>query len=147
MANIRFPKTGEGLVRYLAAANMPPETAIFETGAHLVAFAAGIGYQRKEKDQDFTPVADRPQPIDLNIFRSQGLYESLQIIAIADTGSHAIVHDDKEKELCELIEKYASAGFKYLLAMHNECDGAFFYRQLVQQLESALPYKKSKQSA
>jgi dnd system-associated protein 4 len=145
MPHIRFPKTGEGLVRYLFTANMPPQNAIFETGAHLVAFAAGLGFLRKDKDNEFTPVLDRPQPIDLNIFKSQGLYEALEIMAIADTGSHEIV--DREKELCELVEKYASAGFKHLQAMHNECDGAFFYRQLVQQLEIALPDKKSKSTA
>ena len=144
MPHIRFPKTGEGLLRYLFTANMPPQNAIFETGAHLVAFAAGLGFLRKDKDNEFTPVLDRPQPIDLNIFKSQGLYEALEIMAIAATGSHEIV--DREKELCELVEKFASAGFKHLQAMHNECDGAFFYRQLVQQLEIALPEKKSKSS-
>lgn len=144
MPHIRFPKTGEKLVSYLAAPNMPPENAIFETGAHLVAFAAGVGFMHKERDKDFVAIEDRPQPIDLNTFKSQGLYETLQILAIAGTGSHQIVHDDKEKEFCELVEQYASAGFKHLKALHNECDGAFFYRQLIQQLEIALPEKGAK---
>lgn len=142
MPTIRFPKTGEGLVRYLFAANMPPQNAIFETGAHLIAFAAGIGFLKKDKDRHFTPVDDRPQPIDLHVFKSQGLYEALQILAIADSGSHEIV--DKEKEICELVEQYASAGFRHLQAMHNECDGAFFYRQLLQQLEVAVPSKTAR---
>lgn len=102
---------------------------------------------RKEKDKKFIPVTDRPQPIDLTIFKSQGLYQALQVIVIADTGSHEIVHDDKEKELCELVEQYASAGFRHLQAMHIECDGVSFYRQLVQQLEIALPKDRSKSAS
>lgn len=138
MPAIRFPKTGENIARcYLATPSTPSHNAIFETGAHLIAFAAGVGYVKREKDKHFTPVEDRPQPVDLNIFKSQGLYEILQIIAVADSGSHEVV--DREDEIRDIVEQYASAGFRHMQAMHDECDGAFFHRQLLHQLEAALP--------
>lgn len=115
MAAIRVPREAQTLLplcrRHDRSPIEPAAPACFETYADLIVFAASYGFAemqgRPPKRQ--SQFLDRPNPIDLAIFKNDGRrYPQLLMIALATSQDRDIVRD--EDTICHLIEDFASLG-------------------------------------
>jgi hypothetical protein len=61
---------------------------------------------------------ERPNPIDLSIFKTDKRYPQILLIALATSKDQNIVRD--EELICKLIEDYAAAGCQKLANSINE---------------------------
>lgn len=95
----------------------------FETYADLMVFAAAYGFSELRghapirKKSDFL---ERPNPIDLSVFKNDRRYPQLLLIALATSKEKDVVRD--EELICHLVEDYASVG---CLRLSKATDQAF----------------------
>ena len=118
MAVIRVPEEAKPLLSLCRKHECgPTEQAgppCFETYADLIVFAASYGFaemngrapNRKSK------FLDRPNPIDLSIFKTDKRYPQILMIALATSNDQNIVRD--EETICRLIEDFAAFGSSLL---------------------------------
>jgi dnd system-associated protein 4 len=121
MAVIRVPEEAKPLLSLCRKHECgPTEQAglpCFETYADLIVFAASYGFaemngrapNRKSK------FLERPNPIDLGIFKNDKRYPQILMIALAISKDQNVVRD--EETICRLIEDLAAHG---LQRMHSE---------------------------
>jgi hypothetical protein len=114
MAVIRVPEEAKPLLHLCRKHECgPTEQAgppCFETYADLIVFAASYGFaemngkapNRKSK------FLDRPNPIELGIFKNDKRYPQILMIALATSRDQAVVRD--EEIICRLIEDFTSVG-------------------------------------
>jgi hypothetical protein len=115
MPAIRFPKAGTSLLSWCKGDDPDP---IFSSYAELVSFATSYGYfltesQRSGKVPAKILFAETPYPIDLEVFKNQGLYPNLLMIGLAKTADRSIAED--EEALRKLIEGLAAVGMERLV--------------------------------
>jgi dnd system-associated protein 4 len=121
MAVIRVPEEAKPLLPLCRKHECgPTEQAgppCFETYADLLVFAASCGFaemngrapNRKSK------FLERPNPIDLGIFKNDKRYPQILLIALAISKDQNVVRE--EETICKLIEDLAAHG---LQRMHSE---------------------------
>jgi dnd system-associated protein 4 len=114
MAVIRVPEEAKTLLPLCRKHECgPTEQAgppCFETYADLIVFAASYGFaemngrapNRKSK------FLERPNPIDLGIFKNDKRYPQILMIALATSKDQNVVRD--EETICNLIEDFAALG-------------------------------------
>lgn len=111
MATIRIPSYALDLLPFCQRSEEAGEETCFETFAHLLVTAACLGYRieegRARKCESFLKA---PAPIDLAIFRSQGLFHQLLILSM-------MCHRDNEAALDEgnlvtTVEGLAESGLE-----------------------------------
>jgi len=119
MAVIRIPEEAKPLLRLCRKHDFSPtETEgqpCFETYADLMVFTASCGFaemegklpQRKKK-----VYLDRPNPIDLSIFKTDKRFPQILLIALATSLDQNIVRN--EDLICKLVEDYAVVGCEKL---------------------------------
>lgn len=129
MTQIRVPRAADELIQFVRGQKKDTQEEIFDTFAHLVCFGACLGLERDEKDLH-PEFLDRPGPIDVQVFKNNGLYEFLEVVVLASEGRHELLQDDNEGEFVKIVEGYASGGLRTLARLHGEFPSAFFLRTL-----------------
>lgn len=114
MPAIRLPQSVEPLLPFCRRSEEPVDNACFDTYADLVAFAAACGFHRfhGRKPDDPNAFIAAIYPIDLAVFKNQGLFPSLLLIGLGCEVKADIARD--EDRLCRLIESFADIGGKFL---------------------------------
>jgi hypothetical protein len=134
MATIRIPSTISSLLPYCGKWENTREDACFPTYAALIVFAASYGYERWDGSAlpAITKVLDRPNPIDLSIFKD-GLYSQILLLALAVKGSYEIAQS--EDDLCRLVEGFADFGGRELSQIKEGCGDEIFVYEISRMLE------------
>jgi hypothetical protein len=124
MAVIRVPEEAKPLLPLCRKHECgPTEQAgppCFETYADLIVFAASYGFaemngrapNRKSK------FLERPNPIDLGIFKNDKRYPQILMIALAISKDQNVVRD--EETICRLIEDLAALGCNQIANLLNQ---------------------------
>jgi hypothetical protein len=114
MANIRVPveaKTLLPLCRKHEQLPGDPELPIcFDTYADLIVFCAAYGFSELDGriPERKTKFLDRPNPIDLAIFKTDRRFPQILLIALAASGDKNVVRD--EETMSCLIEDFTAVG-------------------------------------
>jgi len=114
MPSIRLPESAEVLLPFCRRNDAAEPNACFETYADLVVFAASLGYYRMNgcRPADPTEFLSTVYPIDIGVFKNQGLFPNLLLIGLGTEGKVEIARD--EERLCGVVEGFASIGCKTL---------------------------------
>jgi dnd system-associated protein 4 len=126
MATIQIPESAETFLNYCKPWASARDDACFSNYAEMVLFAASLGYKISNGQRRKPPInfLKQPNPIDLMVFKNQGLFPAMLLICLATTKSHAIAR--QEERIVELIESFADAGFKELSEILRESTPADF---------------------
>lgn len=110
MATIRIPSSASELLPFCARHSDPHKQTCFDTYAHMLVTAAGIGFHRGGNARAVTcrSFLNNPGPIDLSIFRSQSLMPQMLAMGIVCLSDPEAATD--ENELTKLIEDLAGEG-------------------------------------
>jgi dnd system-associated protein 4 len=119
MAVIRVPQEAKPLLPLCRKHDLAPGeerlTPCFDTYADLIVFAAAYGFAEMNgrppvrKKMEFL---ERPNPIDLGIFKSENRYPQILLIALGTSKDQNVVRD--EELICRLIEDFAAVGLQRL---------------------------------
>ncbi len=135
MASIRMPANAKLFYRFCAASEEPDrDLVMFPTWAHMLISAAAVGCHHQQQDNEPELLNTNPYPIPLETFSGGKvqLNDYLLMMAISTTLDPTIV--DNEDRICRIIEGYASAGFRHMAALHEECGGPYQWVQAWQDL-------------
>lgn len=115
MAVIRVPEEAKPLLPLCRKHDLAPaeqdSPTCFDTYADLLVFAAAYGFAELggrppvRKKSDFL---ERPNPIDLSIFKTDRRYPQLLLIALATAKDQNVVRN--EDDICRVTEDYAAVG-------------------------------------
>lgn len=114
MAAIHVPQEAQPLLALCRKHECgPTEQAgpmCFETYADLIVFAASYGFAEMNGrvPNRKTKFLERPNPIDLGVFKNDKRYPQLLLIGLATSKDQNVVRD--EETICRLIEDFASLG-------------------------------------
>jgi hypothetical protein len=114
MAAIHVPQEAQSLLALCRKHECGPTEqagpACFETYADLIVFAASFGFAELNgrAPNRKTKFLERPNPIDLGVFKNDKRYPQLLLIALATSKDRNVVRD--EETICRLIEDFASVG-------------------------------------
>lgn len=123
MAVIRVPEEAKSLLPLCRKHECGPTDQVgppcFETYADLIVFTASYGFaemngkapSRKSK------FLDRPNPIELGIFKNDKRYPQILMIALAISKDQNVVRD--EETICRLVEDLAALGCHKLTTSLN----------------------------
>lgn len=118
MAVIRVPEEAKPLLPLCRKHECTPAEQAgqpcFETYADLLVFAASCGFAEMEGrvPNRKSRFLDRPNPIDLGIFKNDKRYPQILMIALAISKDQNVVRD--EETICRLIEDLAALGCQRL---------------------------------
>jgi hypothetical protein len=114
MPAIRLPQSAEPLLPFCRRSEEPADNACFDTYADLIAFAASCGFHRfrGRRPDDPKDFLSGIYPIDLAVFKNQGLFPNLLLIGLGSEGKAEIARD--EERLCRMVEAFTDVGCKYL---------------------------------
>lgn len=95
----------------------------FETYADLIVFAASYGFSEMNGrlPKRKSAFLERPNPIDLGVFKNDKRYPQLLMIVLACSKDRNVVRD--EETLCRLIEDFASIGCSGLSRIIESASG------------------------
>ena len=134
MPSIHVPKSAEPLLCFSRKAQEPADNACFDNNAEMVLFAASLGYKisegRKPKGQ--VESTKKLGSIDLDIFKNQGLFQNVLLIALATEKSQEIIRD--EDRICRLIEGFADRGFSEMKEILDKATSITFHVELAKLL-------------
>jgi hypothetical protein len=130
MPTIRLPQSAEPLLPFCRRAGEPAENACFDTYADMITFAASCGYHRLHgrKPDDPKEFLPKINPVDVAVFKNQGLFPNLLLIGLGTEQKADIARD--EEGLCKLVEAFANVGFKFLGHELNGWTPARFHLEL-----------------
>ena len=129
MATIRTPASASELLPFCARHSDPHKQTCFETYAHLLVTAAAVGFARGGNARGVTcrSFINQPGPIDLAIFRSQGLMPQMLILGMSCLANADMATD--EIELAKLIEDLAEVGLTEMeLLLQGDGPASFPWR-------------------
>ena len=132
MAAIRIPESAKALLPYCEPYRAKNDDCFFPSYAHLITFAASIGYQKDQCDEEVSFISKEPYPITLDIFKNLGLYDYILVLGLSKTKSYEIIQD--EESLSKIIEGFASAGFREMLRVYERCAGHNYIDEWVQKI-------------
>jgi hypothetical protein len=119
MATIRMPVDGENFFQFVKGVpGENPELSYFPTYAHLIASAAAIGLNQDDPIDTVEFVQKQPNPIALDIFRNQGLFDILLLLSISRTKDTKVARNPEL--VSQIIEGLACAGFRAMHEMYDE---------------------------
>ncbi|MBE3144915.1 MAG: hypothetical protein IMZ61_13520 [Planctomycetes bacterium] len=98
----------------------------------MIIFAACIGYHLDQFDEEVDIIKHDPDPIAIEIFKNQELYDPILLLVLAKTGSYLIIDDDEK--VPKIIEGYASAGFRYLTRVLEDQTEHNYRQFLIEQI-------------
>lgn len=127
---VQVPAALEPLFPFVKRAKVKHSNAFFESYAHLVTFAACVGFHRL----DGTLAAggarrtDQIEPIDWEYFGNDRLQTALHLIALVASGGTEAVDDPDQ--LCRLVEGFAAEGAKELVQLLRRVGDSSFHLEL-----------------
>jgi hypothetical protein len=125
MATIRMPVDGEDFFQFVKGVpGENPKLSYFPTYAHLIASAAAIGFHQDDPIDTIEFVQKQPNPIALDIFRNQGLFDILLLLSISKLKDTKVAKDPEL--VTQITERLACAGFRAMHDMYDN-DGAHFW--------------------
>ena len=139
MATLRIPVEMEPFLPYCRPAGSRRDIPkIFNTYADLVIFCAGYAFYRNGPKEPDLPKAFTKQtnPIDVQVFRSQGLFTVMMLIGIAATKGHEIANE--EQRLVRLVEGFAKEGANLLFQEVSDSSPHDMTIELAKRLSEAL---------
>ncbi len=115
MAVIRVPVEAKPLLPLCRKHDLGPSEQAgpqcFETYADLMVFAAAYGFSElngKPPVRKKSEFLERPNPIDLSIFKNDRRFPQMLLIALATSRDQNVVRD--EETICRLVEDFAAVG-------------------------------------
>lgn len=132
MAVVRIPESAMALLPYCEPYRAKRYDCFFPSYAHLIIFAASIGYKKDECDEEVSFISKEPHPIQLDIFKNLGLYDYILILGLSKTKSYEIIQ--QIELLAKIVEGYASAGFREMLRVYERCAGHNYIDEWVQKI-------------
>lgn len=124
MATIRIPEEAGPFLPLCRTRDPLPTPAVeevvcFDSYADLMVFAASWGFSDLNGKLPLrsTTFLDRPNPVDLQIFKNDRRYPPILLIALAASGDQEVVRD--EESICRIIEDFAAVGFSRLRNLTN----------------------------
>lgn len=141
MAVIRVPEEAKPLLPLCRKHEEGPSghsgSASFDTYSDLLVFAAAYGFSemRGRPPQRKTKFMERPNPIDLGIFKTDRRFPQILMIALATSGDQNVVRD--EDLICHLIEDFAAFGCERLWKKLDQRGGQIAHLALVTILAEA----------
>jgi dnd system-associated protein 4 len=135
MPSIHVPKSAEPLLCFCRKSQDLADNACFETYAEMVIFAASLGFKLAEGRKPKGQVEDtkKVNPIDLDTFKNQGLFQNVLMMALATEKSQEIIRN--EDQICRLIEGFAHQGFSEMEAILNKATDTTFHIELAKLLQ------------
>jgi hypothetical protein len=119
MATIRVPLEAQTLLslcrKHERGPTEPDVPSCFETYADLLVFAATYGFSEMngKRPNRKSRFLERPNPIDLGIFKTDRRFPQILLIALATSRDQNVVRD--EEAICHLIEDFAAVGCTYIV--------------------------------
>ena len=129
MATIRIPSSAGEMLPFCSRHSDPHKETCFDTYAHLVVTAAAMGFHcgGNARTTSCRSFINQPAPIDLSIFRSQGLMPQMLAMGMVCLASPDNATD--EAELAKLIEDLAEEGFSAMeRILHQDGIASFPWR-------------------
>jgi hypothetical protein len=141
MAAIRLPASASELLPFCSRHPDPHKQTCFETYAHLLVTAAAVGFSHGGNSRSLAcrSFINQPGPIDLAIFRSQGLMPQMLILGMS-CFPHADLASD-ENELAKLIEDLAEVGLAEMERLLLRDGQSLFPWQLAQWIVNASSHR------
>lgn len=142
MAVIRVPQEALALLplcrKHERGPAEPAAPPCFETYADLIVFAASCGFADMHGKAPVrkTKFLDRPNPIDLAIFKSDRRYPQILLISLAASKDQNVVRD--EDTMCRLVEDFAGVGCARIARSLNGAPGLSSHLAVAGLLTSAL---------
>jgi len=124
MAAIRVPEEAKPLLalcrKHERGLTEQAAPACFETYADLMVFAASYGFAEMsgKVPRRKTKFLERPNPIDLSLFKTEKRYPQILLMALATSRDQNIVRD--EETICNLIEDFAAVGCSHIALTLNQ---------------------------
>ena len=140
MIRIRVPKGALPLLVYCKTNSAKRDDACFSSYAELTVFLASYGYkttQGRIANLSITGamLESGPEPIEINVFKNQGLFSQLLLLGLAVSKGHSIAKN--EQALVTVIETLASAGAGALAQIWDKSTPESFLFELVDQLSNS----------
>ena len=139
--SIGFPKIGNDLIKFVKGSTAH-SSACFGTNANLMIFAAAWAFNEGVEIDENAKVDCKPDPIGWDTFQNNKLDKICLAIGIAHVGAEGVkFSNDKEgsiasSRLANIIENYASEGFRLLVQLYQVSDGSSFFDDLLEKLIS-----------
>jgi hypothetical protein len=127
MAAIHVPQEAQSLLALCRKHECGPTEqagpSCFETYADLIVFAASYGFAELNgrAPNRKTKFLERPNPIDLGVFKNDKRYPQLLLMALATSKDRNVVRD--EETICRLVEDFASVGCSRLTQAIESASG------------------------
>lgn len=139
MPAIRLPESAGPLLKFCRRHEEAEDNACFETYADLVVFAASCGYDRMNGclPSEAKAFLNNVYPVDIGVFKNQGLFSNLLLIGLSATEKADIARD--EDQLCRLAESFANVGFQYLACVVFEFTPTRFHVSVASLLTASDP--------
>jgi hypothetical protein len=130
MSSVRLPESAEALLPFCRRHEDAFENACFDTYADMIVCIASCGFQRMHGRNPSEPskFLSSTFPVDLAVFKNQGLFPNLLMIGLGSEGKSEIARD--EDRLCRVIEAFADVGCKYLAFELRHWTPARFHLEL-----------------
>lgn len=111
MSLVRVPKSAEPTLAFCRPWHNRQGSTCFDSYAELVVFAAGLGFSKvgNRRPEGVGDFLTQPNPISVDVFKSQQLFAIMLLLAMAVTESSAVARD--ERKICGILEDYAEVGF------------------------------------
>lgn len=120
MAQVRVPRSLLPLAKYMVEDKEAKDDAFFPTYAHMIMFAAAVGFRHNEFDDDVEFCPQSPYPIPVETFKNRELYDFALLLTLARNPSVESLKDPDV--VTKTIEGYSSAGFRHLAKMDAGSD-------------------------
>lgn len=142
MARIRIPTSALDLLPFCKTAEDCYEETLFPNYAALVATAAAYGhYTEGRKVPDAKKFLQKPEPIDIGIFRSQHLYSQLLMLSLSCADEMSGEDPLDEAYLCRLVENLTDAGCRALAAKMANAGGPGSFIRIFGEEQAAACHK------
>ena len=143
MAAVHLPAVLEPILPFVRKMQGRKPNACFETYAHLVTFAASLGFSVLEGSPPPTGAkrSSLIDPVAWEYFSGDRQQTTIQLIGLVAGGGTEIVNDPER--LCRMIEDLAAEGGKELVKIHKNCGDASFHLELGELLVKAAKESKA----
>jgi len=130
MSLVRVPKSAESVLAFCRPWHDRQGSTCFDSYAELVVFAAGLGFSKvgKRRPEGVGDFLVQPNPISVDVFKSQQLFAIMLLLAMAVTESSGVARD--EKRICGILEDYSEVGFLELNKLLSQSNPQEFHIEL-----------------
>ena len=130
MSQVRVSTAAEEILAYCRPWHERKGTTCFDSYAEMVIFSAGLGFSKagRRRPKSAVDFLSQPNPISVDVFKSQQLYPIMLLLALAVTKDNQIAKD--EKRICAILEDFAEIGFRELKKVLDQSNPQEFHIEL-----------------